>query len=232
MRGRDGRRGQGGRLSGEEGSGAAAADARRLPTPAAPSAPPGADRCSHRSISLPRQPPSSRIPASPTLHSAFPPHRWAPPGRSPAGRLRALRGAGGGAASPPGTTSATAIFCRIRLGWCRLPSAVGAPSPSGSRQSQERWQGSHIPATGSGHGAAEQPRSSSIPSAVPSQPGGSLNAPSPPAPVPSQSPARSRSIHTPSSPVPLRTSCPPVPPTPPPASPGRPATVAPLSREG
>lgn len=223
-------RGQGGRLPGEGGSGAAAADARRLPTPAAASAPPGADRCPRAPAApspSPWQPPSSRIPASPTLGSLF----FLSPG-APAGAERAGCGrCAGRAASPASSAGTTAIFCRIRLGWCRLPSAVGAPSPSVSRRGRAAGARarSHIPA-GSGQSAAEQPR---IPSAVPSQQGTAVlpppNAPAPPAPVPLQSPARSRSTH----PLPqphCADPAPPVPPTPPPAFPGRPAPVPPLAR--
>lgn len=70
------------------------------------------------------------VPASPTLEPPLLPQRRGP------GRCRAgtLRGAGGGSTNPARSAGTTAIFCRNRLGWCRLPSVVGAPSPSASRR--------------------------------------------------------------------------------------------------
>ncbi|XP_041895787.1 basic proline-rich protein-like [Corvus kubaryi] len=126
-------------------------------------------------------------------------------------------------------------FCRIRLGWCRLPSAVGAPSPSGSRRGGGRQgHGRARTARTSRPGAGTERRSSPAspaPSlrnkARPCSP--PLNAPTPPPPGTLASPAPSRSTH----PLP-RPHCadpaPPVPPTPPAASPGRPAPVPPLAR--
>lgn len=184
MRARDGRRGQRGRLSGEEGSGAAAANARRLPTPAAASAPPGADRCPRRSISLPCQAPKSRIPASPTLGS-------------PRGRLRALHGAGAGRrarlavpALPQFFAASGSAGAGSPLPWApRRPLAPGG----GGRQGHGRARPSRP-----GAGTARRRSRASPPPSLPNEARPlfpPLNAPTPPAPVPLQSPARSRSTH-------------------------------------